>query len=332
MKQSYRLAGERFASLPGRLLATASALVITFALLLLPLADAVAGPMLSVSYDTGSSSLDAGFAEESGLSGSSNICIRIAGNPSCAPPPGPEFTLPQFNPALGILDSVDFTGTIFLTGDVQASCNYPFKCDSSASLYAEATINLDDVKTSGGNVINNFGPSLSLSIGDSVSCSGSGVFQSATCFADSGAFSNSASADRTFTGASVAPFVGLGQIQFDYSQSPFNPSYEWGLSQSDSLDDFLYGAHSGGTGILENLDTGDNVVGALGAIYELFVEDGPSDSGCCQGYGAVNIQRSLEITYNYEPASASVPEPATLALFGLGLAGIGLTRRALRAR
>jgi hypothetical protein len=149
--------------------------------------------------------------------------------------------------------------------------------------------------------------------------------------------------------------VGTGTFSFDgptsigtfllssLSSIEFSASFDSGdmFDTADILADFGITGISifdAGGGILGLLFTGDGG-GTSGGSLDLSNSDStvlthePSavytdPVGCCGGTGEVNRYIMSIYDGNYQGLSATaVPEPGTLALFGIGLLGMGLARR-----
>jgi PEP-CTERM motif-containing protein len=310
--------GKRFASLPHRLLATTNGLVIALALSVLPPSDAVAANIQYLSQ----SIIDwGGYAENSGVG--KTVCPNPFSSCNFR-----EFALPQFNPALGTLREVDFAAQISILGDVEATAGGLGRT-STATLFATAGIYLDsssiDRGPRGSSGID-FGPNLFLNIQNQAQCE-SGFFGK-PCSSDSGTFGNFTTQSAIFTGTSVTPFVGPGQINFFSGHFPANASYEMGLSHTD---DGIHIANAADSGILEANAPCFGVAECLAelavAVYETAAADGSISLGCCEGFGSVHMLRLVDIAYTYDPPAApAVPEPSTLALLSIALTALVVAR------
>ena len=158
-----------------------------------------------------------------------------------------------------------------------------------------------------------------------------------------GTSNTSTSAGATFSGGEGGSVLTQVQSLFDIDTASGNQMSGTGSAVAMCTDSFGFptgcSQSNPGPGLAPVLtspvtDTTDlgSYIGSPGSFFDVFVEldanfDGnscnPNPGGSCTHSGAASWSGNLDVTFQFTPTPAGVPEPSTLALLGAGLMGLG---------
>lgn len=145
--------------------------------------------------------------------------------------------------------------------------------------------------------------------------------------------------DFTVNGGASGPLAGVSSAGFFSFDDSIIPAGGGIVGQDDLLTDLAF-TWNGLTYDETNANTGGLVFDADGVLTNALFGTHCGFGGCTAGISKPNSWLVVVGQFHYDTAGgglhigsfaysrrASVPEPGTLALFGLGMMGLGLTRR-----